>query len=245
MEHSGQQKRPLAWHLEHLMVFTFESPPSDSYISSIKVKLNAPPSLTKPVPLHPEHAIILRSPHLLHIPRELHIQGVAHTTSKKWNYIERYIITKIVSAQQWMLCIFHYRPKSDWILLHRRMPVCHQPGCKSKLKKKIQLAIHQHSANNGEVKIFKNFYPQSLSPVFCVICMLHCVCVLLMQQNTHSKRIDVLSAKINFSPFISTTVLCDSDHRQIQGARSVLLSRTTSLVWKQVAQSFLICEWFA
>jgi len=116
---------------------------------------------------------------------------------------------------------------------------------KVKWKKKIQLAIHQHSANNGEVKIFKNFYPQSLSPVFCVICMLHCVCVLLMQQNTHSKRIDVLSAKINFSPFISTTVLCDSDHRQIQGARSVLLSRTTSLVWKQVAQSFLICEWFA
>jgi hypothetical protein len=48
------------------------------------------------------------------------------------------------------------------------MPVCHLPGCKSKVKKKIQLAIHQHSANNGEVKIFKNFYPQSLSPVFCV-----------------------------------------------------------------------------
>lgn len=167
MEQSGQQKRPLAWHLEHLMVFTFESPPSDSYISSIKVKLNAPPSLTKPVPLHPEHAIILRSPHLLHIPRELHIQGVAHTTSKKWNYIERYIITKIVSAQQWMLCIFHYRSKSDWILLHRRMPVCHLPGCNSKVKKN-QLATHQHSVNNGEVKIFKNFYPQCLSPVFCV-----------------------------------------------------------------------------
>lgn len=72
-EHSGQLKHPLDLHLVHPMDLIF-----DQEMLSTGIILNAPPSLINPNPLHPEHAIIFRSPHLLHIPRELHIQGVAH-----------------------------------------------------------------------------------------------------------------------------------------------------------------------
>lgn len=73
LEQSGQQKWPLAWQLEHAMDLAFEfSAPNDSYKSSTKVKPNGAPSLINPTPLHFEHAIILKLPHFLHIPRELY-----------------------------------------------------------------------------------------------------------------------------------------------------------------------------
>lgn len=41
----------------------------------MKFKPATPPSLTNPVPLHVEHAIILTLPHLLHIPKALNINS--------------------------------------------------------------------------------------------------------------------------------------------------------------------------
>ena len=72
-EQSGQQKWPLAWHFVQAMDGTFDPPPpTDWYKSSPRLKPNGPP-LSIPVPLHFEHAIILRLPHLLHIPKVLNI----------------------------------------------------------------------------------------------------------------------------------------------------------------------------
>lgn len=45
--------------------------PDDSKRSPIKLKFKGPLAFANPSPLHLEHAIILRSPHFLHIPREL------------------------------------------------------------------------------------------------------------------------------------------------------------------------------
>lgn len=75
LEQSGQQKWPRAWHFGQAMdcTFTFDPPPpTDWYKSSSRLKPKGPP-LNSPVPLHFEHAIILRLPHLLHIPKLLNI----------------------------------------------------------------------------------------------------------------------------------------------------------------------------
>lgn len=47
----------------------------------MRFKPNTPPSLINPTPLHLEHAIILRLPHLLHIPKELNIQRIHSYTA--------------------------------------------------------------------------------------------------------------------------------------------------------------------
>lgn len=75
LEQSGQEKWPLPWQLGHAVDLTFDSSPqNDWYKSSTRLKLNGAPAFTDPTPLHFEHAIIFRSPHFLHIPRDLHIQ---------------------------------------------------------------------------------------------------------------------------------------------------------------------------
>lgn len=71
-EQFGHGNLPFDWHLtQGINCFWVLPSPKDSEISSSIKKLKGPPFLADPTPLHWEHAIILRSPHLLHMPKEL------------------------------------------------------------------------------------------------------------------------------------------------------------------------------
>lgn len=107
-EHSGQLKCPLALQFLQDRDPFLELPPYDWERSSIALKLKNMFSLIIPCPLHFEHAINLRSPHLLHMPRELWIYNIAHI-SKTWlvnchNYTE--FINTIVVLLQTILLLF-------------------------------------------------------------------------------------------------------------------------------------------
>ena len=61
---------------------------------STGLRLNGPPRVIEPDPLHLEHAINLKSPHLLHMPNELLVQenaqrnltGVIHQIASHFNF---------------------------------------------------------------------------------------------------------------------------------------------------------------
>lgn len=104
-EQSGQEKWPLAWHLAQAMDCTFDPPPpSDWYKSLSRIKPKGPP-LTSPTPLHFEHAIILRLPHLLHMPKELNISRLKIQHLHVRMYPQSYITWKRVYNDKVVLSV--------------------------------------------------------------------------------------------------------------------------------------------
>ena len=69
-ERSGKLNWPLPWQLTHAVDLTFDSSP--------KLIPNSESSLINPTPLHFVHAITLRLPHFLHIPREVNRRSYEH-----------------------------------------------------------------------------------------------------------------------------------------------------------------------
>lgn len=77
----------MARHFVHRFVLA-SLPPRDGNLSSKRLNLTGPLTLTAPTPLQVEHAINLRSPHLLHMPRELQMhqmRGIGTQFLRKQN----------------------------------------------------------------------------------------------------------------------------------------------------------------